>query len=720
MPIRYIPIDPIVLRGQAVLGNFSRTLRYNGNQKPGQRLSRGLPLYEMQTVERVGVEQVGSAVAAAITDLTQNAPVAAKIVKETSKKVLNTAVAQSIQAQAAPSLIANLIIHGECQAACAHLLATGQKVDLVYIDPPFASGANYGKKVLLRRHPHAAAATDTGASEPVALEADGWEETLYGDIWNKEDYLNWMYENLAAIKAVMSETASIYVHLDWHIGHYVKILLDEVFGEENFRNEVVWKRTTAHSDAQTYGVNCDTIYFYSRRDQFLFNQISQPYSAEYLARFTSTDPDGRKWEGGNLTAKGLRGGGYPYTYKGCTSLWRCPLETMQAHDAAGRLHFTNNNGIRLKVYLDELKGMPCQALWDDIPAVNSQAAERVDYATQKPETLLKRVIQASSNPDMLVADFFGGSGVTAKVAHDLGRRFVHSDIGLNSIQTARDRLAGSGAAFDVLRVQDGVQLFRNPQQTQSKLYGLIPGLGMAAQTKLPLPPYWAGIFSSNGAVPVHLPNLLDSASRVFDEAALHRLTMEELPKLAEWDYPVERVVVYTIDIADPDACAAWLAEHNPSGIAVELRDIKPLLADLVLGDELLAHVEQAKEPSEEAGANFSVVIERYHSDYLARKLNEVQQKMALQPTAVRGKAASAATHGLSVNGLECIEWLSVDCTNSEGVWHSAAEARIDAKNRLWLDGQKQSGAWDGRLRCTTRPLRLKVRNVAGDEITVSL
>lgn len=679
MPIRYIPIDPIVLRGQAVLGNFTRSLRYNGNHKPGQRLSRGLPLYELRTVEQVGAS--------------------------------NVPLAPVVTAQSAP----NLIVHGECQAACAHLLATGLKVDLVYIDPPFASGANYGKKILLRRHPHASGEAVEGA----ALEADGWEETLYGDIWNKEDYLNWMYENLTAIKAVMSDSASIYVHLDWHIGHYVKILLDEVFGEENFRNEIVWKRTTAHSDAQTYGVNCDVIYFYSKREDFSFNPVFQPYSPEYLARFTSTDPDGRKWEGGNLTAKGLSGGGYSYTYKGCTSLWRCPLETMQEHDRKGRLHFTNNNGIRLKVYLDELKGMPCQALWDDIPAVNSQAAERVDYATQKPETLLKRVIEASSNPGMVVADFFGGSGVTAKVAHDLGRRFVHTDIGLNSIQTARDRLAAAGAAFDVLRVQDGVQLFRNPAQTQSKLRGLIPGL-TSPQTPQPLPDYWVGIFASDGAVPVALPNLLDSASRVFDEAALHKLTLEELPKLADWDYPVQKVVVYTIDIADPEACAAWLADHNPSGIAVELRDLKPLLGDVVLNDECTARVE----PPTPNQPLHKVVVEHYHSDYLAGKLAEVTAKKVLQPSAMAsaaGKAKAAALPvGLSADGLECIEWLSLDCTAAEGPWTSAAEAKIDVKNRLILGGVRQSTPWDGTLLCADAPKRLRVRNVAGDEVTVIL
>ena len=697
MPIRYIPIDPIVLRGQAVLGNFSRTLRYSGNHKPGQRLSRGLPLYELRTVEHV---RPASPSQAALHEVAPAKP--AKTAKKTSKK----AVAPADIAQPAP----DLIVHGECQAACAHLLATGQKVDLVYIDPPFASGANYGKKILMRRHPNAQAAQADGPS----FEADGWEETLYGDIWNKEDYLNWMHENLVAIKAVMSDTASIYVHLDWHIGHYVKILLDEVFGEENFRNEIVWKRTTAHSDAQTYGVNCDTIYFYSKRDDFLFNEVTQAYSGEYLARFTNTDPDGRKWEGGNLTAKGLRGGGYSYTYKGCASLWRCPLATMEQHDQAGRLHFTSNNGIRLKVYLDELKGMPCQALWDDIPAVNSQAAERVDYATQKPETLLKRIIETSSNPGMVVADFFGGSGVTAKVAHDLGRRFIHADIGVNSIQTARDRLAAAGASFDVLRVQDGVQLFRNPQQTQAKLQGLIPGLARSPSAQ-PLPDYWAGILAADGAVPVALPNLLDSASRVFDEAALHKLTLQELPKLADWDFEVQKVVVYTIDIADPEACADWLAEHNPSGIAVELRDLKPLLGDVVLGDELQARVEPVN------GDGYRVVVERYHSDYLARKLTEVTMKKALQPTALRDQAATAALPaGLSVDGLECIEWLSVDCAAAEGAWTSSAEAKVDVKNRLTVNGVRQPHKWDGSLLCQNQPKRLRVRNVAGDEVTIGL
>lgn len=698
MPIRYIPIDPIVLRGQAVLGNFTRSLRYNGNHKPGQRLSRGLPLYEVKTVEQVGPGQSATA---------------------ESNSESKVPLGRTGPAQAAP----DLIVHGECQAACAHLLATGQKVDLVYIDPPFASGANYGKKILMRRHPH----TSDAAPEGAALEADSWEETLYGDIWNKEDYLNWMYENLTAIKALMSDTASIYVHLDWHIGHYVKILLDEVFGEENFRNEIVWKRTSARTDSTTFNHIHDVIYYYSKSDDFTFNEAFTEYDAEYIdTAYRSKDEDGRRFTSSDLMAAGLRNGSSGMEWRGINPAargnhWKFATTKPDELDAMGKILWPNKTGgvPRYKRYLDEVRGVPLQLIWDDIFQVGAQAAERVDYATQKPETLLKRVIEASTNPGMVVADFFGGSGVTAKVAHDLGRRFIHTDIGLNSIQTARDRLAAAGATFDVLRVQDGVQLFRNPQQTMAKLRGLIPGL-TSPQTPQPLPDYWAGIFASDGAVPVALPNLLDSASRVFDEAALHKLTLEELPKLADWDYPVQKVVVYTIDIADPEACAAWLADHNPSGIAVELRDLKPLLGDVVLNDECVARVE----PPTPEQAQYKVVVERYHSDYLAGKLAEVTAKKVLQPSAMTsaaGKAKAAALPvGLSADGLECIEWLSVDCTAAEGPWTSAAEAKIDVKNRLILNGVRQVAKWDGTLLCASAPKRLRVRNVAGDEVTVFL
>ena len=330
MSAKFIPFFPEPVKGQAILNNFTRTLRYYGNDAVKTSLRRGMPLYEMRTREHVGT--------------TGNSD--------------------------------NLVIRGECLSACAYLNDKGVKVDLVYIDPPFASGADYAKKIVLRRNPLKGKGSEAGAEITDEAHA-AFEEKMYGDIWDKEKYLNWMYENLRAIKSVMSENASIYVHLDWHIGHYVKVMMDEIFGEENFRSEIIWKRSTAHSDSEFYGVNYDTIYFYTAsQDSYVFNPVYQPYDDEYLSRFSRSDPDGRKWDSGNLTAKGLSGGGYDYEYKGFRSLWRMPKATMEKMDKEGRLYITKTGGIRSKVYLDELPGMRAQCIWADINPVNSQAKEK--------------------------------------------------------------------------------------------------------------------------------------------------------------------------------------------------------------------------------------------------------------------------------------------------------------------------------------------------------
>src|ERR1035437_3360306 len=162
----------------------------------------------------------------------------------------------------------NLLIHGDCLSACAYLKSQNIKVDLVYIDPPFASGANYAKKIFLR--------TGNGKATIENNSNEIGEEIMYGDIWQKEDYLNWLYERLLAIREVMSENASIYVHLDWHIGHYVKVILDEIFGEENFVNEVIW---WYYDKMPTGGTALDrqhdTIFQYSMGDDFIANPIEE-------------------------------------------------------------------------------------------------------------------------------------------------------------------------------------------------------------------------------------------------------------------------------------------------------------------------------------------------------------------------------------------------------------------------------------------------------------
>ena len=664
MAIKYIPYYPNTLEGQALLDNFVRTRRmlsYRDNNVVVEHIQRGMPLYEVQQVEHVGNEDNG-----------------------------------------------NMLLRGECLSACANLKEQGIEVDLVYIDPPFASGADYAKKVYVRRNPKVAEAIQQAENEVDVEELKAFEEKMYGDVWDKERYLNWMYKNLMAIKSVMSERACIYVHLDYHIGHYVKILMDEIFGEDNFRNEIVWKRATAHADAEFYGNNFDCIYFYTKsQSDYIFNNVFQPYDDAYIARFTQTDPDGRKWDSGNLTAKGLQGGGYEYEYKGYKSLWRMPKETMERLDKEGRLHFTKTGGIRSKVYLDELPGMPAQSLWTDINPVNSQAQERVDYATQKPEALLERIIKASSDEGMLVADFFGGSGVTAAVAQKLGRHFIHNDIGINSIQTTRDRLQALGASFDIKEVRDGVSLYRNPVQTMEKLRSLI--LGLRNEDKLDK--FWEGSIhdSQFGMMPVYLPNLMDGTTRLLDRPLMNRIIHEAMPDLPD---DVRKVIVYYIDITDKQDIETFIRENNDVSMAeIELRDLKQVLDNVVVEDEAEFKMSQVQDGIFQ---KWQVSIERFHSDRVKRKIDEYNINGQTQASA-KGKEFKAIL--ISEEGLETIEWLSVDSTTADknAPWHSDAEIKIDRLGYAIENGKKTTRFWDGTIRTDDRPLRLKIRNICGDE-----
>ena len=350
MPIKYVPFIPEPVEGQAVLGNFNRILRYKGADEMSMTLQRGMPLYEMEKQETVGKNADG-----------------------------------------------NMVIRGECVSACAYLKEQGIQVDLVYIDPPFASGADYAKQVYIRRNPKVAEAIAEAEQTLDIDELKSFEEKMYGDVWDKEKYLNWMYENLMAIKSVMSETASIYVHLDWHIVHYVKILMDEIFGEDNFRNDIAWHYSGWNKKLKvSFEKRHDTILYYCADDEGSnFNSFFEQWDSEdeYIKKRKQkplVDENGRRYV---------------------------------LSDAGG--------GKRVMRYLDEAikEGVVVDDVWN-IDKINNSAKESVDYATQKPTALLERIISASSNNKMLVADFFGGSGVTAAAAHKLGRRFIHCDIGL--------------------------------------------------------------------------------------------------------------------------------------------------------------------------------------------------------------------------------------------------------------------------------------------------
>jgi adenine-specific DNA-methyltransferase len=360
--------------------------------------------------------------------------------------------------------------------------------------------------------------------------------------------------------------------------------------------------------------------------------------------------------------------------------------------------------------------MPSQALWADINPVNSQAGEKNDYATQKPEALLERIISASSDAGMVVADFFGGSGVTAAVAHRLGRRFIHVDVGLNSVQTARDRLQAAGASFRVLDVRDGVSLFRNPVQTMDKLRSLVTGLRL---DEAELSSFWAGAYNDSrlGLVPVYLPDLKDHATKVLDIPLLNRIVNTAIPELPE---KVKKVVVYTVDLEDPAAVDEFLRANAPIDCAIELRDLKELLSEIVVADEVRFSI----------GKGHVVRFESFHSDRLQQKIAAYNVRHGLnlhpgdelfdedgqppEPQPVKGFKPIE----ISEDGLELVEWVGADCTAAEGAWRSDAEIKIDKRGFVIRDGKRTRDLWDATLPCPRKPKRIKVRSIAGDETLI--
>ena len=618
MAVKYVPYFREPIEGQAILDNFTRTkrvLKYADNDKVLNRIDKGMPLYEVETEEIVGDK--------------------------------NTE---------------NMIIRGECVSACAYLKEHDIKVDLVYIDPPFASGADYAKTIYIRRNPKVAEAIKKAEETLEDEELRTFEEKMYGDVWNKEAYLNWMYENLMAIKSVMSDNASIYVHLDHHIGHYVKILMDEIFGEDNFQREIIWDIQVL-SGFKTIAPNWvrghDVIFYYSiDNENRVFNKLLQPHTEKYIKMFNRTDENGRKY--------------------------------MVAH---GKTR-----------YLDELSdGKPFGDVWNDIMSFQQQptSAEKVDYATQKPESLLKRIIESSSNENMTVADFFGGSGGTAKVANDLNRKFIHCDIGINSIETTRDRLKEAGASFKVMDIKDGVNLYRNPVQTMDKVKSLIPGL----KNEDSVPEFWEGAINDSkiGLIPVYIPNLMDSTTKLLDVVLINKIINQAIPEL---DDNIKKVIIYYIDISDEKEIKDFIKEYLRRDIEIELRDLKEILDETVVSDIMEYHIKDK-----------SLIVDKFISDRLIGKINEYNEKMNSQMLSTGKKAKYIE---ISDEGLELIEMISLDCTSGEGIWHSDDEIKIDKLGYVIKNGTKTKDLWDGTISFDKKPCRIKVRNIAGDETTISV
>jgi len=544
------------------------------------------------------------------------------------------------------------------------------------------------KKIYLRRNPKVAEAIEKAESDLDIDDFKQFEEKMYGDIWDKEKYLSWMYENLLAIRSVMSDNASIYVHLDWHIGHYVKILMDEIFGEDSFRNEIIWTfgGKGLVNVVNNYVRNYNPIYFYTMNDSPTIHLKDGKVSDSVMKRFGKYINENNQILFGTLRASSDKLELEKATKAFISKFGREPQDDDVARDFS--------------------EGSYIKDVWDDIPIVrqNEAYAEFVNYSTQKPEKLLERIIQVSSDEGMIVADFFGGSGVTAAVCNKLGRHFIHCDVGINSIQTTRDRLIVNKANFDIYEIRDGISLYRNPIQTMDKIKKLIPGL----KNEDSLDKFWEGAIQDPkyGLVPVYVPNLMDSSTRVLDEVLMRRIIHEAIPDLQ--DLPnVKRIIIYYIDVDDIEKIDEMVKKDKDLDIEIEFRDLKDILDDVSPQDEVQYTLKE--DHSRLVDSNL-IEITRFYSDAVVRRIKSFNLKSIQNDKKGKFKPIE-----ISDTGLEMIEFISLDTTSNNGVWHSDSEIKIEYTSKLTINGKKTNDYWDGKIYCEKKPLRMKIRNICGDE-----
>lgn len=360
-----------------------------------------------------------------------------------------------------PTAWRNRLVWGDKKYVLASLLPEfAGKIDLVYIDPPFDTGADFSFTASIPpNHP------ENEDEHPATFikQASIIEQKAYRDTWGRglDSYLEWFYETTVLLHELLNQTGSIYVHLDYHVAHYAKAVLDEVFGEDNFLNEIVWRRTGAHNDPGRYGNIHDALFFYTKTSQYTWNPQFTEYSVEAvensfsyaedtkgtIVRIKKGDdvPAGyRRFQTVTLRSPNPRPNLY-YIYKGYKphpNGWSVNKVRMEQYDREKRLFYpsSKDGALRLKMYLDESPGVPAQDLWTDIKKLEASSLERIGYDTQKPESLLERIIKASSPEDGIVLDCFVGSGTTAAVAERLSRRWIAADLGRFAIHTTRKRL----------------------------------------------------------------------------------------------------------------------------------------------------------------------------------------------------------------------------------------------------------------------------------------
>ena len=429
----------------------------------------------------------------------------------------------------------NKIFWGDNLQVMSHLLKDFRgKVDLIYIDPPFDSKADYKKTISLR-------------GKSASNDSSAFEEKQYGDIWTNDEYLQFMYERLIIMRDLLSENGSIYLHCDWHRSAFLRLLLDEVFGPECIRNEIVWsyfgfKRATSKKFPQKH----DLIYSYTKSPDYTWNVQYRPHSSDYVKRF-------KKDENGRLYRDDVNPTG---------------------------------GGTRI-IYLDEVEGDIIDSVWDDIPPVNPVAKERQNYPTQKPEKLIERIIRASTNHGDLVFDCFMGSGTTHATAMKLGRRFIGADINLGAIQTTTKRLISNAeeiiqeqlndevkyTSFEVYNVNN-YDFFRNPVEARDLL---IEALQIQP---FPQSDVWDGELDGRMVKIMPVNRIATKADLEELKANLPYKTYEKR-KEDNPSQPVERMTIVCMG-HEPDLKASLEQELSEYKLDIEIVDILRDKADLQL------------------------------------------------------------------------------------------------------------------------------------------
>ena len=466
----------------------------------------------------------------------------------------------------------NKIFWGDNLQVMSHLLKEYRgKIDLIYIDPPFDSKADYKKKIEVK---------GVGKTE---TDSTSFEEKQYGDIWTNDEYLQFMYERLIILRELLSETGSIYLHCDWHKSHHLRMLMDEVFGVQNFVNEIVWCYSQGAKSQKMFGRKHDTILSYSKNiNRYIFN--GEDVKVEMKSGKTSfggrleTDENGRQYRlvYGSKNSKG---------------------ETKY-----------------YKYYLDE--GKIPEDYWTDINSLQSGVTERTNYPTQKPESLLERIIKASSNPGGIVFDCFMGSGTTQAVAMKLGRRFIGADINLGSIQTTTKRLIKVAdelkeqlqenekyTGFEVYNVNN-YDFFRNPLEAKELI---IQALEIQP---FPQSDVWDGELDGRMVKIMPVNRIATKADLEELKANLPYKTYEKR-KTDNPTQPVEKITIVCMG-HEPDLKASLEQELSEYKLDIEIVDILRDKKDLQLKRE--AEAEIAKEGNK-------LVIRSFYPMNLMQKLS---------------------------------------------------------------------------------------------------